>query len=87
MAYNGWKNRMTWNIALWFGNDEGLYHSVLEHRGRFTSAKAKDFVLEMLPNGTPDMKNLSPGKLHTAYGEVSWKEISDAFNEMKGDRD
>ena len=24
--FNGWTNYQTWNVALWLGNDEGLYH-------------------------------------------------------------
>lgn len=86
MAYHGWKNWETWQIALWFGNDEGLYHSVLDQRGKFTGKSTKDFVLEILPKGTPDMDDLTPGQLHDAYGKVDWPAIARAFNEMKGDR-
>ena len=24
--FNGWTNYETWNVALWIGNDEGLYN-------------------------------------------------------------
>ena len=26
MAYNGWKNYETWNVALWIDNDQGNYN-------------------------------------------------------------
>ena len=31
-AYNGWNNYETWNVALWIGNDEGLYQIALKCR-------------------------------------------------------
>jgi hypothetical protein len=85
MAYNGWKNWSTWNVVLWFGNDEGLYHSLRDYDGRFNATTAEDFTLETFPNGTPDMKNYPPSKLRKTWGEVSWREVAKAFNELKGD--
>lgn len=31
-SYNGWKNWETWNVALWIGNDEGLYNMARSYK-------------------------------------------------------
>lgn len=33
--YNGWKNRQTWNCALWIGNDEPLYRAAVDFMRRY----------------------------------------------------
>jgi len=32
MSYEGWKNRETWNVALWIGNDFGWYQIARAHK-------------------------------------------------------
>jgi hypothetical protein len=80
--YNGWANYETWNVALWFGNDEGLYNSVRAHRdcaGKFNGKTADAFVSELLPDGTPDFQNMGKAR---CYAKVRWTEIARTFNEM-----
>jgi hypothetical protein len=79
--YNGWRNWQTWQVALWFGNDEGLYRHAIDTRngltrGKFNAESVKAFVLETLPNGTPDMD----GQIELAG--VDWRAIASAFNEF-----
>ena len=73
--YNGWTNRETWNVNLWVMNDEGLYSAMHQHSQPWTAESARDFVLDILPDGTPDMSGVKD------YFAVNWEEIANAWNE------
>lgn len=71
--YNGWTNRSTWNVALWWGNDEGLYGLTCDRQREWDADDAQALVEEIWPDGTtPDGDCLD---------DVNWEEIADAWNE------
>jgi len=39
-TYNGWKNRETWNVALWLNNDPGYYALVRDFRNHYKKTRS-----------------------------------------------
>lgn len=54
--YNGHKNYNFWNVALWIGNDEGLYRLALTciRRNGTRRQAATDFISHLDSDKTPD---------------------------------
>jgi len=55
-TYNGHKNWNHWNVALWIGNDEGLYRLALDciRHARNKSDAARAFIDLVGVDRTPD---------------------------------
>ena len=54
-TYNGWKNYETWNVALWIGNDEGLYNVAKQCRDYAEFREQMEGIYgDTIAFGTPD---------------------------------
>jgi len=78
-GYNGWKNRETWNVALWINNDETTYReacAIMNNRllrGKPHIGSYRAFVLDLGLKGqkTPDgVAWMSPDLDYAALDEM-----------------
>lgn len=78
--YNGWFNRATWNVALWIGNDEGLYRMAMDAikamPKRIAARDAELLCRDLFPGGeTPDGDKLV---------DCHWPSIAHNLRDMRG---
>ncbi len=50
-TYNGWANYETWNVALWIGNDYGLYSIALQCEDYSEFVNAVEGLISETPDG------------------------------------
>jgi len=72
--YNGWSNWAIWNVALWVGNDEGLYHLARDYRVRGYKAFA-EALRELGLIETPDQASYSDSALDLDALDEMLKEL------------
>lgn len=75
MAYQGHRNWTYWNVALWFGNDEGLYRLALHYKRKYrTITEAAAAILDEFHSSgvkkTPDGAEYNLHNIRAAIKEL-----------------
>ena len=79
MAYNGWTNYETWNVAVCIGNDEELYTMARNLRNNVTPFA--DFVLSLGEFGG-DIAKQTPDGVRWGDSKIDEDEIQTMFDEL-----
>jgi hypothetical protein len=76
-TYNGWTNRETWLVNLWYGDDLASLLAEDERRTDIDSHEAEE--CEMLSQ--PPKAGLLSDFLESCWSAVNWDEIAEALTE------
>ena len=87
--YNGWKNRQTWNVALWINNDEWLYKAALDYiAARKAIAEETGKPLKVSYGGFASRAQLkgerTPDGISYTGTRLDYKALNEMLMEMAG---
>ena len=75
--YNGWKNKASWNVSMWMGNDYGIYLGAVEFMKDYKGKRPYiDFCIDagLDAQKTPDnFKWCSDNLDYNALNEMMWE--------------
>jgi hypothetical protein len=77
--YNGWKNRQTWNVALWINNDEPLYRAAVEF---VRTAKSKRALYPRFIKCMGMEHDRTPDNIAWMGSRLSYRELNNMMVEL-----
>ena len=77
--YNGWKNRQTWNCALWIGNDEPLYRAAVDF---VKKAKRKRGVYSRFIRALGMESERTPDNIAWLGSKLAYRDLDDMMMEL-----
>jgi hypothetical protein len=76
--YNGWKNRETWNCALWISNDYSLYKSAVEFMNTYKGKTPYKAFIEYA--GLKEEK--TPDNIKWYSNRLDYKELNEMMRDL-----
>jgi len=78
-TYNGWKNRQTWNVALWINNEESLYRSAVEFMKQHTTSR-KPYIYWVKYENLTDTR--TPDNISYSGTKLDYKALNEMMKEL-----
>lgn len=80
-TYNGWKNRSTWNVALWINNDEPLYRTAINYCKERQSKNLKITYIGFIKYAGLSRERTPDGILYDGQ-QLDYKALNEMMDEL-----
>ena len=75
-GYNGWTNKATWLVSLWYGD---FFNDMVVDGGHIDADYIEGFVQEMIDETVSEQHGLIMDFINMSMAEVNWRELADHY--------